>query len=80
MSQIGIQNTRSTNMFNNLVGSRTYIVAALIAIFGALAALDWNAVLDNPQAGIVAVISAVVMALMRSITKTPPGSPPTNVK
>ena len=64
-------------MFGNLVGFRTYIVAALIAVFGALAALDWNVILDNPQAGVVAVISAILMAIMRSATKTPPGAPPT---
>lgn len=61
-------------MFANLVGFRTYIVAALIGIFGALAALDWNAVLDNPQAGIVAVISAIFMAVMRAIDNTTPGA------
>lgn len=64
-------------MFNNLVGFRTYIVAALIAIFGALAALDWNVILDDPKAGVVVVISSIVMAIMRSVTKTPPGTPPT---
>jgi hypothetical protein len=69
-------NTRSNNMLTNLVGWRTYIVAALMGIFGALAALDWNAVLDNPQAGIVAVFSAILMAIMRSVTNTPPGTPP----
>ena len=56
-----------------LVGYRTYLVAVLMAVFGALAVVDWNAVLSNPEAGWVAVVSAVIMAAMRAITSTPPG-------
>lgn len=56
-----------------LVGYRTYLVAVLMAVFGTLAVVDWNAFLDNPTAGWVAVVSAVVMAVMRAITTTPPG-------
>lgn len=56
-----------------LEGYRTYLVSALIAIFGVLAATDWNSVIDNPQAGFVAIGAAIIMAIMRSITKTPPG-------
>lgn len=56
-----------------LVGYRTYLVAVLMAVFGTLAVVDWNAFLDNPTAGWVAVVSAVVMAIMRAITTTPPG-------
>ena len=37
-----------------LVGYRTYIAAALMALFGVLATVDWNTVLQNP-AGLVAV-------------------------
>lgn len=54
-------------------GYRTYIVSALVAIFGVLAIFDWNAVIDNPQAGFVALGSALLMALLRTITSTPPG-------
>lgn len=54
-------------------GYRTYIVSALMAIFGVLALADWNAVIDNPQAGIVAICSAILMAVFRSVTTTPPG-------
>jgi hypothetical protein len=57
-----------------MTGYRTYIAAALVAIFGALTATDWIAVLDDPKAGAVAVAAAVLMALMRAITTTPPGS------
>jgi len=55
------------------VGYRTYLVSALIAIFGTLEAIDWNSFFDNPGAGWVAIFTAVVMAVMRSITTTPPG-------
>jgi hypothetical protein len=57
-----------------LTGYRTYIAAALVAIFGALAATDWISFLDDPKAGAVAIASAILMALMRSFTTTPAGS------
>lgn len=57
-----------------LNGYRTYIAAALVAVFGALAATDWISFLDDPKAGAVAIASAILMALMRSLTKTPAGS------
>ena len=56
-----------------LKGYRTFMVSALMAVFGALALADWNAFLDNPQAGVVAIFSAVVMAILRAFTTTPPG-------
>lgn len=55
------------------VGYRTYIASALLALFGVLAAVDWVAFLDNPGAGLVAIGSAILMAVLRSITTTPPG-------
>ena len=57
-----------------MVGYRTYLVAALAAVFGALAIIDWNAVLSDPAAGWATVVMAVLMAAMRAITTTPPGS------
>lgn len=60
-------------MFSSLTGFRTYIVAFLVALFGVLAVTDWNVFLDNPGAGIVAIVSAVLMAFLRSVTTTPPG-------
>lgn len=54
-------------------GYRTYIVALLMAVFGVLAMADWNFIIDNPKAGIVALGSALLMAVLRSITTTPPG-------
>jgi len=56
-----------------LQGYRTFIVSALMAVFGALALVDWNAFIDNPQAGIVAIFSAIIMAILRAFTATPPG-------
>lgn len=56
-----------------LQGYRTYLVSFLVAVFGILALVDWNAFLDDPQAGAVALGSAVLMAILRTITSTPPG-------
>lgn len=44
-----------------------------MAVFGVLAMADWNFIIDNPQAGVVALGSALLMAVLRSITATPPG-------
>ena len=54
-------------------GYRTYIASVLLAVFGVLAATDWVSFLNDPKAGMVAVGSAVLMAVLRSITTTPPG-------
>jgi len=57
------------------IGFRTYIAAALLALFGVLASTDWVSFLSNPKAGAVALGSAVLMAVLRSVTTTPPGRP-----
>lgn len=57
-----------------LKGYRTYLAATLMAIFGVLAQTDWVAFLADSKAGIVALGSALLMAVLRSITTTPPGS------
>jgi hypothetical protein len=59
-----------------LQGYRTYIVSAIVAVLGVLAAVDWNSVLQNPKntGGMVAIALSVIMAILRSITTTPPGS------
>lgn len=57
-----------------MTGYRTYLAAALVAIFGVLASTDWIAFLNDPKAGAVAVGSAMLMAVMRAFTSTPPGS------
>jgi hypothetical protein len=55
-----------------MTGYRTYIAAALVALFGVLAQTDWVSFLANPKAGAVAIGAALLMAVMRSITSTPP--------
>lgn len=56
-----------------MTGYRTFIAAGLVAAFGALATTDWISFFNDPKAGIVAIGSAVLMAVMRAITTTPPG-------
>jgi len=57
-----------------MTGYRTYIAAGLVAFFGVLAQTDWITFLANPKAGAVAIGSAILMAIMRSITTTPPAT------
>ncbi len=57
-----------------MTGYRTYIAAGLVALFGVLAQTDWISTLANPKAGAVAIGSAILMAIMRSITTTPPAT------
>ena len=52
-------------------GYRTYIFAAVTAAAGVIA----TATLPNRQAGWTALGMAVLMAVLRTITTTPPGSP-----
>lgn len=54
-------------------GYRTYIAAGLVAAFGVLASTDWVSVLNDPKAGATAIGTAVLMAVLRSITNTAPG-------
>ncbi|MFA7308406.1 MAG: hypothetical protein WC026_17245 [Hyphomicrobium sp.] len=54
-------------------GYRTYLVALLPTIFGLLQMTDWNAFMNDPKAGLVGIGSGLLMAVMRSITSTPPG-------
>jgi len=56
-----------------LKGYRTYIIAALMAAFGVMATFDWISVFNDPKAGMVVLFQALVMAVLRSITTTPPG-------
>ena len=55
-------------------GYRTYIAAAIVALGGIIAQTNWIDMFANPKAGMVAFGSAVLMAVMRSITATPPGT------
>lgn len=56
-----------------LTGFKTYIAAALVAVFGVLQAVDWVTFIGNPKAGLQTIAVAVLMAIMRSVTNTPPG-------
>lgn len=51
-----------------LNGWKTYITALVPIVFGVLQMTDWNAFLANPKAGIVALGSGILMAVMRWIT------------
>lgn len=57
-------------------GYRTYLVALLGAVFGALSVLDWNLILNDPKVGWTLIVSAVAMAVLRAITSTPPAVGP----
>lgn len=56
-----------------LTGYKTYIAAGLVATFGVLAMTDWVAFLSNPSAGITALITSLIFAVLRAITTTPGG-------
>jgi hypothetical protein len=57
-----------------MIGWRTYLVSAVTAAFGALAIADWNKFVEDPKAGWAIIGMSVVMAVMRSVTSTPPGA------
>lgn len=57
-----------------LTGYKTYIAAALVALGGVIAQTDWIGFIANPKAGLVAIATALLMAVMRSLTTTPPGA------
>lgn len=54
-------------------GYRTYLVAMIPVLFGVLQMTDWDAFMANPKAGLVGVGSGLLMAVMRTVTTTPPG-------
>lgn len=51
-----------------LNGYKTYLVAALTAIFGVLAATDWVSFMNDPKAGWAVLAMSIIMALMRVLT------------
>jgi len=57
-----------------MTGFRTYIAAALAALGGVIAMTDWVSFMSNPKAGATALGMALLMAIMRSITTTPPAT------
>lgn len=59
----------------NLTGLRTFALAAAAAILGIAETFDWTQVLEGVHPGTVTIVMAGIMAVMRAITKTPPGLP-----
>ena len=55
-----------------MTGYRTYIATAIAAVGDVLAMTDWVAFLSNWKAGAATLGMAIVMAVFRSITSTPP--------
>jgi hypothetical protein len=53
-------------------GWKTIIAGLLTMFFGMLAQVDWVSFINNPQAGLVAIGSGLLMIFMRMITTTPP--------
>lgn len=52
-------------------GYKTYIAAVLVTVFGVLAQTNWIEFLANPTAGIVAIGTAILFAVMRAISTGP---------
>lgn len=57
-----------------LQGYRTYLAAALMAIFSGLAMYDWNIFMADPKAGALGLFVSIVMMVMRALTTTPAGT------
>ena len=54
-------------------GYRTLCAAFLTIAAGVLAQTDWVSVLNDPKAGAIAIITGILMAIMRFLTSTPVG-------
>ena len=54
-------------------GYKTFIFAAVVAVLGALQTLDWAQVVPANDVGPVMIAIGGLMAVLRSITSTPPG-------
>lgn len=67
-------------MLTSISGYKTYIVSFMVAVFGILEMTDWYTFMDNPGAGAVALISAILMAFLRTVTVSPPGVPASSVE
>lgn len=52
-----------------LQGKRTYIVALIAVVLGALEATDWTKFLADPKAGLATLVMGVLMALLRYLTQ-----------
>ncbi len=54
-----------------MTGFKTFIIALLIAIFGALEVFDFTTFLTVDNAGYVTAGIGIVMFILRALTKTP---------
>jgi len=57
-----------------LKGYRTFAVAGVLAVLGALETLQWTDILSEQTAGLVVVGIAALMAAFRTFTTTKPGA------
>lgn len=53
-----------------ITGYKTYIASLLPIVMGVIELTDWNHFIQNPKAGLIALGSGILMAVMRSITTT----------
>jgi hypothetical protein len=54
-------------------GYKTYLVSLIPIVFGVLQMTDWNAFLNDPKAGVAALGSGLLMAIMRKVTSITSG-------
>ena len=70
----------------SLQGNKTYAVALLTILVGALAQTDWGKFIEDPKTGIGLLVGGVLMGVMRYVTQIttvktaelaePPKAPP----
>ncbi len=53
----------------SLRGNKTYAVALLTILVGALAQTDWGQFLEDPKTGIGLLVGGVLMGIMRYVTQ-----------
>ena len=56
-----------------LSGYKTFILAAVVAVLGALQTLNWASVVPAQDVGPVMIGIGAAIAILRSITSTPAG-------
>lgn len=61
------------NLLAALKGKRSFILAAIVAVLGALQTLDWSQVVTEENAGVVLIVIGALIAIVRQYTNTAPG-------
>ena len=59
-------------------GWKTILLAASVAVIGALEALDWTNIIKGDNAEFIIAIIGVAFAYLRSVTNTPVGKKTVN--